>query len=62
VIDMAERGGVDPAVLRAIVARDFAAMPNEVALVVRFTEAHCATRRRPTNCVKTWCDGSANAG
>ena len=38
-IDMAERGGVDPAVLRAIVARDFAAMPDEVALVVRFTEA-----------------------
>jgi hypothetical protein len=39
VIDMAERGGVDPVVLRAIVARDFAAMPEEVALVVRFTEA-----------------------
>ena len=38
-IDMAERGGVDPTVLRAIVARDFAAMPDEVALVVRFTEA-----------------------
>jgi hypothetical protein len=28
---MAERGGVDPAVLRAIVSRDFAAMPDEVA-------------------------------
>ena len=38
-IDMAERSGVDPAVLRAIVARDFAAMPDEVALTVRFTEA-----------------------
>lgn len=38
-IDMAERGGVDPAVLRAIVARDFAAMPDEVALTVRFAEA-----------------------
>jgi hypothetical protein len=38
-IDMAERGGVDPAVLRAIVARDFAAMPDEVAVVVRFTDA-----------------------
>ena len=36
---MAERGGVDPVVLRAIVARDFVAMPDEVALVVRFTEA-----------------------
>jgi len=38
-IDMAERRGADPAVLRAIVARDFAAMPDEVVLVVRFTEA-----------------------
>lgn len=38
-IDMAERGGVDPGVLRAVVARDFAAMPDEVALVVRFAEA-----------------------
>jgi hypothetical protein len=38
-IDMAERGGVDSAVLRAIVARDFAARPDEVVLGVRFTEA-----------------------
>ena len=38
-IDMAERAGVDPAVLRAIVARDFAAMPFDVALAARFTEA-----------------------
>jgi hypothetical protein len=38
-IDMAEREGLDPAVLRAIVARDFAAMPFEVALAARFTEA-----------------------
>ncbi len=38
-IDMAERGGVDPMVLRAIVARDFVAMPEEVAVVVRFTDA-----------------------
>ena len=38
-IDMAQRGGVDPAVLRAIVTRDFTAMPTEVALAVRFTEA-----------------------
>jgi hypothetical protein len=37
--DMAERGGVDPAVLRAIVVRDFAAVPYEVALAARFTEA-----------------------
>jgi hypothetical protein len=38
-IDMAQREGVDPAVLRAIVARDYAAMTEEVALAVRFTEA-----------------------
>ncbi len=42
-IDMAERDGVDPAILRAVAARDFAAMPYEVALAVRFadkTRAH----------------------
>lgn len=44
-IDMAERGGVDPAVLRAIVARDDKAMPDEVALAVRFAEA--TLRRAP---------------
>ncbi|HZS83787.1 MAG TPA: hypothetical protein VFA50_13010 [Stellaceae bacterium] len=38
-IDMAQQSGVDPALLRAIVMRDFAAMPEEVALAVRFTEA-----------------------
>jgi hypothetical protein len=38
-IDMAQRNGVDPAVLRAIVARDINAMPFEVALAVRFAEA-----------------------
>src|SRR5215475_10003768 len=38
-IDMAQREGVDPAILRAIVARDYPAMPLEVALAVRFTEA-----------------------
>ncbi|HLX18048.1 MAG TPA: hypothetical protein VKS24_22900 [Bradyrhizobium sp.] len=38
-IDMAQQGGVDAAVLRAIVARDFKAMPVEAALAVRFTEA-----------------------
>ncbi|HUI94521.1 MAG TPA: hypothetical protein VLX44_02105 [Xanthobacteraceae bacterium] len=35
-IGMAERDGVDPAVLRAVVARDYAAMPYEVALAARF--------------------------
>jgi hypothetical protein len=38
-IDMAEREGIDPALLRAIVARDVTAMPYDVALAVRFTEA-----------------------
>ena len=38
-IDMAEREGIDPAVLRAIVARNYAAMPYEVALAARFAEA-----------------------
>jgi hypothetical protein len=38
-IGMAQREGVDAAILRAIVARDYAAMPEEVALAVRFTEA-----------------------
>src|SRR5215475_5246961 len=38
-IDMAQRAGVDPAVLRAVVARDLTAMPEEVLLAVRFTEA-----------------------
>jgi hypothetical protein len=39
VIDMAQRNGVDPNILRAIVARDFTAMPFEVALAARFAEA-----------------------
>jgi hypothetical protein len=38
-INMAEREGVDPAILRAVVARDVNAMPFEAALAVRFTEA-----------------------
>lgn len=38
-INMAEREGVDPAILRAIVARDLTAMPYDVALAVRFSEA-----------------------
>ena len=39
VIDMAQREGVDPAVVRAVVARDVSAMPYEVALAVRYAEA-----------------------
>lgn len=38
-IEMAQREGVDPAILRAVVARDLGAMPYEVALAVRFAEA-----------------------
>src|SRR5215468_5273850 len=38
-IDMAQRAGVDPAMLRAVVARDLKALPADVALAVRFTEA-----------------------
>ena len=34
-IDMAEREGVDPAVLRAVVTRDYKAMPYEVAVAAR---------------------------
>jgi len=39
VIEMAQREGVDPAVVRAVVARDVSAMPYEVALAVRYAEA-----------------------
>jgi hypothetical protein len=38
-IDMAQRAGVDPAILRAVVARDLHGMPEDVALAVRFSEA-----------------------
>ena len=37
-IDMALRAGVDPAILRAVVARDLQGMPEDVALAVRFAE------------------------
>jgi hypothetical protein len=60
-IDMAERDGVDPAVLRAIVARDFAAMLTRWRWSCASPRRHCATRPKPTNCVKMWCAGSANA-
>jgi hypothetical protein len=41
-VTMAERSGVSPAVLRAVLAEDPAAMPPEVALVWRFTRATLA--------------------
>jgi uncharacterized lipoprotein YbaY len=39
VVDMAERNGVAPSAIRAIVARDHEAMPREAALAARFAEA-----------------------
>lgn len=39
VIDMAQKAGVDAAVLRAIVAKDVDAMPDDVALAAGFAEA-----------------------
>lgn len=41
-VTMAERAGVSPAVLRAILSDDVAAMPPDVALVWRFTRATLA--------------------
>ena len=41
-VDMAERAGVDPAVLRAILADAPESMPPDVALVWRFTRAALA--------------------
>jgi hypothetical protein len=41
-VNMAERGGVDPAVLRALVSDNPEAMPPDVALVWNFTRATLA--------------------
>lgn len=41
-VSMAERAGVDPQVLRAVLAEDPAMMPPNVALVYRFTKATLA--------------------
>jgi hypothetical protein len=38
-VSMAERAGVDPKVLRAVLTEDSTAMPDEVALAWRFTRA-----------------------
>jgi hypothetical protein len=38
-IDMSQRAGVDPGILRAIVERDYKKLPYEVALAARFAEA-----------------------
>jgi hypothetical protein len=45
IVDMAQKEGVDPAVLRAIVARDIDAMPDDVALAAGFADA--ALRHAP---------------
>jgi hypothetical protein len=37
-IDMAQRAGVDPAILRVVVARDLRDVPEDVVLTVRFVE------------------------
>jgi hypothetical protein len=39
VIDMAERAGVDPITLRAVVSREISAVPDDVALAFRFSDA-----------------------
>jgi len=41
-IDMALQAGIAPAVLRAVVERDFASMPAEIALAVRWADASLA--------------------
>lgn len=38
-VTLAEREGVDPAVIRAVLARDLKALPDDAALGVRFAEA-----------------------
>ncbi len=42
VVDMADRAGVSPAVVRAIVARNPDAMPSDAALAFRFAQATLA--------------------
>jgi len=44
-VTMAERAGVDPTVIRAIIARDLTALPRDVALAYRFADA--SIRRDP---------------
>lgn len=41
-IDMAIGAGVDPRVMRAVAQRDYAAMPDDVVVAVRFAEASLA--------------------
>ena len=41
-VDMAIAAGVDPKVMRAVAQRDYAAMPEDVVLAVRFAEASLA--------------------
>ncbi len=39
VVDMAEKAGVDPAIIRAVVAGDVESLPDDVALAAGFAEA-----------------------
>ncbi len=52
VLDMAQRQGVDPETLRAIVARDFTAMPFEVALPARGSAAPFRQARPRVACFR----------
>ena len=50
-----------PDVLRAVVARDFSAMPVDVALGGTLCRSEPAvTRPKPTTCAKRWCAASAS--
>ena len=51
-IDMAESAGVAPSVLRAILARDYAAMPAEAALAARFAEASLRHAPEANSCAR----------
>jgi len=59
-VDMALRAGVDPAVLRAVVSREFSAMPADVSLACVSPRRACGTRPRRTACAKRWsADGAS---
>ena len=60
-IDMAQRQGVDPAILRAIVARDYAVMPMRSPGLCASPKRRCGMRRKPMICAKRCCGFGANA-
>ena len=63
-VDLAARGGVKPAVLRAILAGDEAAMGETAALAYRFARASLAARHggAPTRCATRSCAAGARRG